>query len=30
MEPTGELQGKAVRLRFVLKDGDLYSFRFKE
>lgn len=25
-----KLAGKAVRLRFVLKDADLYSFRFRE
>ena len=25
-----ELSGKPVRLRFVLKDADLYSFRFQE
>jgi hypothetical protein len=24
----GELAGKSVRLRFVLKDADLFSFRF--
>ena len=25
---VGELAGKAVRLRFVMKDADVYSFRF--
>jgi hypothetical protein len=25
---VGELAGKAVRLRFVMKDADMYSFRF--
>jgi len=24
----GDLKGKAIRLRFVMKDADLYSFRF--
>ncbi len=27
---TGALAGKAVRLRFLLKDADVYSFRFQE
>jgi hypothetical protein len=27
---VGQLAGKAVRLRFVLRDADLYSFRFAE
>jgi hypothetical protein len=27
---VGELTGRPVRLRFVLKDADLYSVRFKE
>ena len=27
---VGELAGKAVRLRFVLRDADLYSFRFAD
>ncbi len=26
----GALAGKPVRLRFVLKDADIYSFRFRE
>ena len=26
----GDLAGKAVRLRFVLKDADVYSFRIKK
>jgi hypothetical protein len=26
---VGDLAGKAVRLRFVLKDADLYAFRFR-
>ncbi len=25
-----ELEGKVVRLRFVMKDADLYSFVFKK
>ena len=27
---VGELAGKAVRLRFVMKDADVYSFRFSQ
>ena len=27
---VSSLAGKAVRLRFVLKDADLYAFRFRE
>ena len=26
----GSLEGKVVRLRFVLKDADLYSIRFRD
>lgn len=26
---AAELQGKPIRLRFVMRDADLYSFRFK-
>jgi hypothetical protein len=26
---VGDLAGKAVRLRFVLKDADLYAFKFR-
>ena len=26
---VGDLAGRAVRLRFVLKDADLYAFRFR-
>ena len=26
---VGQLSGKAIRLRFVLKDADLYSMRFQ-
>jgi hypothetical protein len=26
---VGELAGRAVRLRFVLKDADVYAFRFR-
>lgn len=29
-EDVSSLKGKAVRLRFVMKDADLYSFKFEE
>lgn len=28
-DPLGRLQGKPVRLRFVMEDADLYSFQFR-
>ncbi len=28
-EPLSRVAGKAVRLRFVMKDADLYSLRFQ-
>ena len=27
---VGQLAGKPIRLRFVIKDGDLYSIRFRK
>jgi hypothetical protein len=29
-EDVHALAGKSVRLRFVMKDADLYSFRFRQ
>lgn len=29
-ESPGRLAGTTVRLRFVLKDADLYAFRFRD